>query len=64
MSDILPFCQVKLQYLLDLVLDQSLVRSRELRDDRQAAERELEASEGRRRTPEAALREREWGHEL
>ena len=24
MSDILPFCQVKLQYLLDLVLDQSL----------------------------------------
>ena len=24
MSDILPFCQVKLQYLLNLVLDQSL----------------------------------------
>jgi len=39
-------------------------RSRELRGDRQAAERELEASEGRRRTAEAALRERDWGHEL
>jgi hypothetical protein len=39
-------------------------RSRELGGDRQAAERELEASEGRRRTAEAALMERDWGHEL